>query len=117
MYPILMSLYTENLSLSNRKPLDFPLRNYHQKEYDKLKEQLDGLLDNDGQELLDKLMESHDAEDTYTDAGAFISGFRLAALLMVEVFHDKDNLIHNKEQYLRHLIHRPYVGTPSPLGD
>ena len=75
------------------------------------------MLNEDGRKLLDKLLEANSAENGYSDYDSFISGYRIATLLMVEVFHDKDNLLENREQYLRHLIHRPYKGTSSTMND
>jgi len=117
MYPMLINLFNGNIDFAKRTLPDFPLQKHHQKEYDKLKKQLDGLLNEDGQELLEELLETSSSEGRYSDYDSFISGFRFAALLMMEVFHDKESMLENKEQYLRHFIHRPYRGTPSPLDD
>ncbi|MCL2673721.1 MAG: hypothetical protein FWE92_00145 [Defluviitaleaceae bacterium] len=113
MYSTLINLFNENLDLTKRQLLDFPLREYHQKEHDKLRKQLDGMLNEDGQKLLDELLETSTHENQYYNYESFICGFRLAALLMVEVFHDKDNMLENREQYLRHLLNLPYRGTSS----
>jgi hypothetical protein len=67
--------------------------------------------------LLNDLLEEQASENAYTDMESFVTGFRLATMLMVEVFHDMDNLLENKEQYLRHLIHRPSRDTPSAMDD
>ena len=113
MYPTLMNLYTGNLNLQKRNIKDFPLQKHHQKEYVKLKKQLDNLLDKNGQKLLSDLLEVSMLESGYSNYDSFIVGYRLATLLMVEVFQDKDKLLENREHYLRNLIHRPYHGTPS----
>ena len=115
MYSMLINLFNGNIDFTKRTLPDFPLQKYHQKEYGKLKKQLDSLLNEDGQELLEELLETSASEGRYSDYDAFISGFRFAALLMVEVFHDKDNMLGNNEQYLRNFIHRPYEGTPSAV--
>ena len=117
MHTILMNLYKRNLNLSERKPTDFPLRKYHSRECDKLRKRLEGTLSKEEQQLLNDLLEEQTADNTYTDVEAFIVGFRLATMLMVEVFHDKDDLLENKEMHLRHMIHRPYRGTPSAADD
>jgi len=109
-----MNLFTGNLNLAERPPTNFPLRKYHSKEYGKLRKQPEGLLSEEGQEALTELLDTHSGDNIYTDIEAFITGFRLATMLMVEVFHDKDDLLDNKEQYLRHMLHRPFRGTPSP---
>jgi len=115
MYPTLMNLYTGNLNFAKRNTEDFPLQKYHKKEYDKIKEKLDSLLNDDGKELLDTLLDSHIDGKDYSDTEAFINGFRIATMMMVEVYYDKDNLLENKEQYLRHMLHRPFEGTPSAM--
>jgi hypothetical protein len=93
MYPMLTNLFNKNLNLSERTPIDFPLRKHHEKKCEKFKQQLEGVLDDDAKKLLKKIMEESNAESSYSDIDSFITGFRLATLLMVEVFHDKDNLI------------------------
>jgi len=113
MHSVLMNLFTGNLNLSERPPADFPLRKYYSKEYDKLRKQLENLLNDEGQEALSGLLDTYSG-DIYADIEAFITGFRLATMLMIEVFHDKDDLLDNKEQHLRHMLHRPFRGTPSP---
>ena len=117
MYEMLINLFNGNLNLSEQQPIDFPLRKHYQREYDKLKKQIDGLLDEDGHELLNELLEANTSENGYSNYDSFISGYRIATLLMAEVFNDKDNLLENREQYLRHLMHRPYRGTPSVMDD
>ena len=117
MHTILMNLYNGNLNLSEREPTNFPLRKYHSRERDKLRKRLEGTLSKEEQKLFNDLLEEQTADNTYTDTEAFIVGFRLATMLMVEVFQDKDNLLENKEMYLRHMIHRPYHGTPSAADD
>ena len=102
MYSTLINLFNENLDLTKRQLLDFPLREHYQQEHDKLQKQLEGMLNYDGQKLLDKLLDANTHENQYYSHESFICGFRLAALLMVEVFHDKDNTLENREQYLRH---------------
>ena len=116
MYETLINLYNGNLELT--KPLtNFPLQKHYQKEYGKLKKQLNSLLDEDGNKVLDSLLEVSSLENGYGDYDSFITGYRLATLLMVEVFQDKDKLLENREQFLRNLIHRPYHGTPSAADD
>ena len=117
MYPTLMNLYTGNLDFQKRSMKDFPLQKHHNKEYDKIKNQLDNLLNEDGRKLLNELLDTHVDCKSYSDYEAFINGFRIATMLMVEVFYDKDNILDNKEQYLRHMLHRPFKGTPSPSFD
>ena len=117
MYPTLMNLYTGNLNFQNRNTKDFPLQKYHNKEYDKIKKQLENLLNEDGKELLNELLDTHIDGKSYSDSNAFIEGFRIATMMMVEVYYDKDNLLENKEQYLRHMSHRPFTGIRSPLDD
>jgi len=73
------------------------------------------LLDEDGQKLLDELLDVNISK--YSSYDSFITGYRLATLLMVEVYHNKDSLLENREQYLRNLIHRPYHRTPSQIDD
>ena len=117
MYPILMNLFTGNLDFQKRNIKDFPLQKHHKREFDKIKNHLDSLLNEDGKELLNELLDTHNACKDYSDTEAFINGFRIATMLMVEVYYDKDNLLEIKEQYLRHFLHRPFVGTPSALDD
>ena len=117
MYSTLINLFNENLDLTKRVLPDFPLQQHYRKEYDKLKKQLNGSLNEEEQKLLEELLETSAYEGTYNDYEAFISGFRLAALLMVEVFHDKDSLLENKEQYLRHFIHCPFRGTSHAMSN
>ena len=83
----------------------------------KLKKQLNSLLNEDGNKLLERLLEVSSLEQGYNGYDSFIVGYRLATLLMVEVFQDKDKLLENREQFLRNLIHRPYHGTPSAVDD
>ena len=116
MYSTLINLFNENLDLTKRQLLDFPLREHYQQEHDKLQKQLDGVLNKDGQKLLDALLEANTHEKQYYSYESFICGFRLASLLMIEVFHDKDNMLENKEQYLRHFNHQ-YKGMPSVMDD
>ena len=116
MYETLINLYNGNLNLSKRLT-SFPVQMHYEKEYRKLKNQLDSLLDEDGKKLLDKLLDVSNLESGYSSYDSFITGYRLATLLMVEVFQDKDKLLENREQYLRNLIHRPYHGTPSAADD
>jgi len=104
MYSTLINLFNENLDLTKRTLLDFPLREHYLKEHDKLQKQLDSMLNEDGQKLLDKLLETNTHESQYYSYESFICGFRLAALLMVEVYHNKDNMLENNEQYLRHFM-------------
>lgn len=96
MYTILMNLFKGNLNLSEHKPNDFPLRRHYSKEFGKIKNQLEGLLNDDGKELLEELLDMDTSEAIFSDMDSFIYGFRLAALLMIEVFHDKDNLINDR---------------------
>ena len=117
MYPMLINLFNGNIDFTKRTLPDFPLQKHYQKECEKLKKHLDGLLNEDERELLEELLEAGASEGRYSDYDAFISGFRFAALLMVEVFHGKDNMLGNNEQYLRNFIHRPYRGTPSAMGN
>jgi len=108
MYPTLMNLFTGNLDFHKRSIEDYPLQKYHDKEYDKLKKKLDSLLNEDGRDMLKELIETHGIKNIYSDMEAFINGFRIATMLMVEVYYDKENLLENKEQYLRHMLHRPF---------
>jgi len=108
MYPTLMNLYMGNLNLAKLNTEDFPLQKYHEEEYDKIKEQLDKLLDDYGRKLLNELLDKHICGKSYSDTEAFINGFRIATMMMVEVYYDKDNLLETKEQYLRHMLHRPF---------
>ena len=114
---MLINLLNGNLDLNKRVIPEFPLQKYYQKECDILKKKLDNSLSEDGQKLLDELLDTNACESQYGNYDSFISGFRVATLLMVEVFHDKDNLLENREQHLRHLLHRPYRGTPSVMDD
>lgn len=102
-----MNLYAGNLNLTKQNIEDFPLQKHHEEEYDKIKEQLDKLLDDDGRELLNELLDNHVYGKDYRDTEAFISGFRVATMMMVEVYYDKDNLLEIKEQHLRHMLNRP----------
>jgi len=72
------------------------MRKHHQKEYDRLKGKLDGMLNEEGQGLLNELLEAKTSVNIYSDYGSFASGFRLATLLMVEVFYDKDSLFYDR---------------------
>jgi len=115
MYEMLMNLFHGNFRPAERKSAELPLQKFHSKECEKLKKQLESSLNEDEKKLLAELLDAHTIESTYTDMDAFITGFRMAALIIVDVFHDKDNLLENKEQFLRHLLHRPFHGTPSAL--
>lgn len=112
-----MNLFTGNLNFQKRNIEEFPLEKYHDKEYEKIKSKLDSLLNEEGKELLRELLDTHATCSNYSDIEAFANGFRLATMLTVEVFYDKDNLLEIKEQYLRHMLHKPFKGTPSPLED
>jgi hypothetical protein len=112
-----MNLFNGNITPGEQKPLEYPMRRYYDREFNKLREQLCGSLNEEEQALLSKLLDTGTSENVYSDIDAFIHGFRLAALLMVEVFHEKDGLLDDREQYLRHLLHRPFVGTKSALDD
>ena len=112
MYEMLMNLFNGNFRPAERKSAELPLQKFHSKECDNLKQQLEATLNEDERKLLTKLLEAYTVESTYTDMDAFITGFRMAALIMVDVFHDKHDLLDNKEQFLRHLLHRPFKGTP-----
>ena len=116
MYETLINLYTGNLGLI-KPQTNFPLKKHYQREYDKLKKQLNNLLNEDSNKLLEKLLEVSSLESGYSNYDSFITGYRIATLIMTEVYHNKDSLFENREQYLRHFIHRPYVGTPSPIDD
>ena len=115
MYETLMNLFNGNFKPAEQAYSELPLQKFHSKECDKLRKQLDSLLNEEEQKLLAKLLEEHVIESTYSDMNAFVTGFRMAALIMIDVFHDKDNLLENNEQFLRHLLHRPFHGTPSSL--
>jgi len=104
-----MNLFNGNIRPAERKPLDFPLREHYSKEFNKLKEQLDCLLNEDNKELLNNLLDMQLSETEYSDYSSFIFAFRLAALLMIEIFHDKDSLLYNKENHLQHNM----VGKPN----
>jgi len=117
MYSTLLNLFDGNFDFHKRKHEELPLEKYHSKEYDKIKKQLDNQLNEDGRKLLNELLDTHVDGSNYSDTEAFINGFRIATMLMVEVFYDKDSILDNKEQYLRHMLHRPFKGTPSPLDD
>jgi len=117
MYSTLMNLYTGNLDFQKRNIEDFPLQKHHQREYDKIKRQLDNQLNEDGRKLLNELLDTHMDCKSYSDHEAFINGFRIATMMMVEVYYDKHNLLEDKEQYLRHMLHRPFKGTPSVMDD
>jgi len=82
MQTILMNLFNDNLNLSSRKPTDFPLRRHYSKKSDKLKKQLDDLLNEEEQNLLEELIETSTSEGIYGDMDSFVSGFQLATLLM-----------------------------------
>ena len=92
MNSILVDLYTGNLNISEREPLSSPLRKLYLKEYNKLKEQFDCLLNEKEKLLLNELLEAKNSEMGVSDIGAFISGFRLAVLLMIEVLYSKRHL-------------------------
>ena len=97
MYETLINLYNGNLDLT--RPLTtFPLQKHYQREYDKLKKQLNSLLNEDGQKLLGKLLDVSTLESGYSSYDSFIKGYRLATLPMMEVFQDKDKLLENREQ-------------------
>ena len=66
---------------------------------------------------MNQLLDTHVGGCDYSDIEAFANGYRLATMLMVEVFYNKDNILENKEQYLRHMLHKPFVGTPSATDD
>ena len=117
MYTMLINLFNGNLDLTKRMSPDFPLQKHYSKEYDKLRKQLGGLLNEEGKKLLDELLDTDISQSNYASYDAFIVGFKLAALLMIEVFYDKDKLLENKEQYLRNHLHRPFRGTPSAVDD
>ena len=116
MYETLINLYTGNLNLT-RRLTHFPLQKHYEKEYDKLKKELDSWLNEDGRKLLDRLLDVSHLDSGNSSYDSFITGYRLATMLMVEVFRDKDKLLENREQYLRNLIYRPYHGTPSAADD
>ena len=117
MYQTLMNLYTGNLDFQKKNIKDLPLQKYHDKEYDKIKDKLDNMLSEDGKRMLNELIDTHIDCRSYSDYEAFINGFRFATMLMVEVYHESDNQLEIKEKYLRHFLHRPFAGTPSPLED
>ena len=98
MYETLINLFNGTLKIGERQFTEFPLREHYQEEFDKLKKQLDNLLDEDGRELLDGLLEANTSENLYSNYDSFIAGYRIATLLMVEVYHNKDRLIKNREQ-------------------
>jgi hypothetical protein len=62
-----MNLFTGNLNLSERPPTNFPLSKYHAREYEKLRKRLEGLLNEEGQNLLNDLLEEQTSENAYTD--------------------------------------------------
>ena len=65
---------------------------------------MNDLLDKDGNEMLEELLEIKSLENGCINYDSFITGYRLATLLMVEVFQDKDSLLENREQYFRDLV-------------
>ena len=72
MYQTLMNLYTGNLDFQKKNMKDLPLQEYHSKEYDKIKNKLDSLLDKDGQKLLDELLDTHFYGKSYSEYEAFM---------------------------------------------
>ena len=115
MYQTLMNLYYGNLDFQKRTREQLPLEQYHSKEYDRIKNHLETMLDEDGKKLLNELLDAHVDGSDGSSIDAFTKGFRVATMLMVEVYYDNDNLLENKEQYLRNFLHRPFVATPSTL--
>ena len=103
MHKILMNLFTGNLKPSEMKPTTCPLKQFHEKECTELEEQLCLSLSQEESALLTKLLEANNAVASYNEMGDFVNGFRLGALMMIDVFRDDDSLLHDKEQYLRHL--------------
>ena len=93
------------------------LQKFHSRECAKIKKQLDNQLNKEGKALLSELLDIHVNSSNYSDIEAFADGFRIATMLMTEVYYDKDNLLENKEQFLRHMLHRPLEGTPPPPYD
>ena len=110
MYKILINLFNGNIRPSEIKPTKYPQQKFYQEEYRKLEKQLSSFLNEENVQLLNKLLEAKTAADSYQDVDAFVNGFRLGSLMMVDVFRDEDDLLENREQYLRQLIHRPYYG-------
>jgi len=88
MYSTLINLFNGKISPWERPPIDFPKRRECNKEFAKLKEQFNESLNEHEKELLDKLIMVQASEHEYGEYNAFISGFRLAARLMVDVYHN-----------------------------
>ena len=108
-----MNLYNGNIDFQKRTIDQLPIEKYHDEEYDKIKNHLDELLDDDGRKLLNELLDIHVNGSDCSSIDAFTKGFRVATMLMVEVYYDNDNLLESKEQYLRNFLHRPFGGTAS----
>ncbi len=65
----------------------------HQKACDKaytLLEQMEKRLDGEERELLDKAFDSLTTEHCYSEANQFVRGFRLGALIMLEILENRE---------------------------
>ena len=68
---------------------------------DRLEEQLEGLLDEQGRKLLQRLLEARNGADGALAHGSFCHGFKMATLIMAEVFMDKESEMRDKKYYWR----------------
>lgn len=117
MYSTIQNLYNGNLNFQSSTLEKPPLEKYYDKEFERIKSQLEGELDNNGRALLNALLEHSPIASSHSNVDSFIKGFRFATMLTVEVFHDKDNLLESKERFLRQMLHRPFADTQTAQGE
>ena len=64
----------------------------------RLEEELSATLNDPEKELLEKLMDSHEEANQSDSQRCFINGFRLGALVIMEVFAGRDGLVLGNEE-------------------
>ena len=98
---MLEQLYNGNVGPAHMPPYETESSKYYSEKADRLEEQLEELLDEQGRKLLRKMLEMKNASSCALTYGCFSHGFKMATLIMTEVFMDKESEILDKDLYWR----------------
>lgn len=96
---MLEQLYNGNVGPAHMPTYETESSKYYSEKADGLEEQLETLLDDQGRKLLRKMQEMKNAASCALTYGCFSHGFKMATLIMVEVFMDKESEVLDKDLY------------------
>jgi hypothetical protein len=98
---MLEQLYDGNVGPAHMTPYETERGKYYTEKAKKLEAELEKQLDDQGRKLLRKLQEARNAAYTDSSHGDFIHGFKMATMIMTEVFVDRESEMRRAEFYWR----------------